>query len=156
MLDYRLIDQTQDALENKKPVNLILPIRNIHRPVGAMLSGEVARRYRSVGLPDNLIKIHFTGSAGQSFGAFLAKGITFILEGDANDYVGKGLSGGTLIVYPPRTSTCVPEENTVVGNVILYRRDRRRSIFQRKSRRTICYTQFRGNCCCRSSWSSWM
>ena len=85
-----------------------------------MLSGEIARRYGSVGLPDDLIKIHFTGSAGQSFGAFLAKGITFMLEGDANDYVGKGLSGGTLIVYPPKSSTCVPEENTVVGNVILY------------------------------------
>jgi glutamate synthase domain-containing protein 2/glutamate synthase domain-containing protein 3 len=120
VLDYKLIDQTQDALEKKTPVNLNLPIRNIHRTVGAMLSGEVARRFGSAGLPDDLIKIHFTGSAGQSFGAFLAKGITFILEGDANDYVGKGLSGGTLIVYPPRSSTCVPEENTVVGNVILY------------------------------------
>jgi glutamate synthase domain-containing protein 3 len=120
VLDYQLIEQTHEALENKTPIKLTLPIRNVNRTVGAMLSGEVARRYGSGGLPDDLIKIHFTGSAGQSFGAFLAKGITFILEGDANDYVGKGLSGGTLIVYPSRKSTCVPEENIVVGNVILY------------------------------------
>jgi glutamate synthase domain-containing protein 2/glutamate synthase domain-containing protein 1/glutamate synthase domain-containing protein 3 len=120
VLDYQLIEQTNEALENKTPIKLTLPIRNVNRTVGAMLSGEVARRYGSGGLPDDLIKIHFTGSAGQSFGAFLAKGITFTLEGDANDYVGKGLSGGTLIVYPSRKSTCVPEENTVVGNVILY------------------------------------
>ena len=120
VLDYKLIEQTSDALDKKTPVKLTLPIRNVHRTVGAMLSGEVARRYGSGGLPDDTINIHFTGSAGQSFGAFLAKGITFVLEGDANDYVGKGLSGGTLIVYPPRKSTCVPEENTVVGNVILY------------------------------------
>jgi glutamate synthase domain-containing protein 3 len=85
-----------------------------------MLSGEVARRYGSAGLPDNTIKIHLTGSAGQSFGAFLARGITLRLEGDANDYVGKGLSGGRLIVSPSRKSKYLPEENTVVGNVILY------------------------------------
>jgi glutamate synthase domain-containing protein 2/glutamate synthase domain-containing protein 1/glutamate synthase domain-containing protein 3 len=120
VLDHQLIELTHDTLEKKTPVELTLQIRNVHRTVGAMLSGEVARRYGSGGLPDDTIKIHFTGSAGQSFGAFLAKGITFILEGDANDYVGKGLSGGKLIVYPPRKSTCVPEENTVVGNVILY------------------------------------
>jgi glutamate synthase domain-containing protein 3 len=85
-----------------------------------MLSGEIARKYGSAGLPENTIKIHFSGSAGQSFGAFLARGITLMLEGDANDYTGKGLSGGRLIIYPSRRSKCVPEENTVVGNVILY------------------------------------
>ncbi len=85
-----------------------------------MLSGEIARRYGSAGLPDDTIRFHFTGSAGQSFGAFLAKGVTLELEGDANDYVGKGLSGGTLIVYPPRTSTFLPEENILIGNVVLY------------------------------------
>ena len=82
--------------------------------------GEIARRYGSAGLPDDTIRFEFTGSAGQSFGAFLAKGVTLTLEGDANDYVGKGLSGGKLIVYPPRNSTFVPEENMLVGNVVLY------------------------------------
>jgi glutamate synthase domain-containing protein 3 len=88
--------------------------------VGAMLSGEIARRYGSAGLADDTIKFQFTGSAGQSFGAFLAHGVTLELEGDANDYVGKGLSGGRLIVYPPRASTFLPEENIVIGNVALY------------------------------------
>ena len=97
-----------------------MPIRNVHRTVGAMLSGEIARRYGSEGLPDDTIRFEFTGSAGQSFGAFLAQGVTLTLEGDANDYVGKGLSGGRLIVYPPRTSTFLPEENILVGNVVLY------------------------------------
>ena len=85
-----------------------------------MLSGEIARRYGSDGLPDDTIHFDFTGSAGQSFGAFLAKGVTLTLEGDANDYVGKGLSGGKLIVYPPRDSTFLPEENILIGNVVLY------------------------------------
>jgi glutamate synthase domain-containing protein 3 len=85
-----------------------------------MLSGEIARRYGSAGLADGTIKFQFNGSAGQSFGAFLAKGVTLELEGDANDYVGKGLSGGRLIVYPPRTSTFLPEENILIGNVALY------------------------------------
>ncbi len=90
------------------PVEIKLPIRNVHRTVGAMLCGEIARRYGSAGLPDETIRFEFTGSAGQSFGAFLAKGVTLTLEGDANDYVGKGLSGGRLIVYPPRDSTFCP------------------------------------------------
>jgi glutamate synthase domain-containing protein 3 len=120
VLDYRLIEKAKDAIENKIPVEFDFPIRNIHRTVGAMLSGEIARKYGSGGLPENTIKIHFIGSAGQSFGAFLARGITLMLEGDANDYTGKGLSGGKLIIHPPRRSKCVPEENTVVGNVILY------------------------------------
>ena len=120
VLDYHLIEQAHDALEKKIPVEFTVPIRNVHRTVGAMLSGEVARRYGSGGLPDDTIKIHLTGSAGQSFGAFLAKGITLSLEGDANDYVGKGLSGGKLIIYPPRKSAYAPEENTIVGNVVLY------------------------------------
>jgi glutamate synthase (NADPH) large chain len=102
------------------PIEASLTIRNVHRTVGAMLSGEIARRYGSAGLPDDTIRFHFSGSAGQSFGAFLAKGVTLTLEGDANDYVGKGLCGGRLAVYPPRTSTYLPEENIVVGNVVLY------------------------------------
>src|SRR6202451_3657113 len=119
-LDYQLIERAKDALEHGTRVEFELPIRNVHRTVGAMLSGEIARRYGSAGLPDDTIRFHFSGSAGQSFGAFLAKGVTLTLEGDANDYVGKGLSGGRLIVYAPRTSTFLPEENMVVGNVVLY------------------------------------
>jgi glutamate synthase (NADPH) large chain len=119
-LDYKLIEMTHEAIENRAPVALSMPIRNIHRTVGTMLSGEIARRYGSVGLPDDTIKVQFTGCAGQSFGAFLAKGVTLTLEGDANDYVGKGLSGGKLIIYHPRQSEFVPEENILIGNVCLY------------------------------------
>ena len=119
-LDYKLIDHAREAVEHGTPVEIKMPIRNVHRTVGAMLSGEIARRYGSAGLPDDTIRFEFNGSAGQSFGAFLAKGVTLTLEGDANDYVGKGLSGGKLIVYPPRTSTFLPEENMLVGNVVLY------------------------------------
>jgi glutamate synthase domain-containing protein 2/glutamate synthase domain-containing protein 1/glutamate synthase domain-containing protein 3 len=119
-LDYKLIDHARDAIENRTPIEIKLPIRNVHRTVGAMLSGEIARRYGSAGLPDDTIRFQFTGSAGQSFGAFLAKGVTLELEGDANDYVGKGLSGGSLIVYPPKASTFLPERNILIGNVALY------------------------------------
>ena len=119
-LDYTLIDTAREALDSRAPVELKLPIRNVHRTVGAMLSGEVARKYGSAGLPEDTIRVHFTGSAGQSFGAFLASGVTLTLEGDANDYVGKGLSGGKLIIYPPRQSTFIPEENILVGNVVMY------------------------------------
>ncbi|MBX5494455.1 MAG: glutamate synthase large subunit [Bryobacteraceae bacterium] len=119
-LDHKLIEHAKEALESQKKVEIKMPIRNIHRTVGAMLSGEIARRYGSAGLPDDTIRIHFTGSAGQSFGAFLSKGVTMTLEGDANDYVGKGLSGGRLVVYPPRASSFVPEENILIGNVVLY------------------------------------
>jgi glutamate synthase domain-containing protein 3 len=119
-LDYQLIDHAKEALENATPLTLSLPIRNVHRSVGAMLSGDIARRYGSEGLPEDTIRFEFHGSAGQSFGAFLVKGVTLTLEGDANDYVGKGLSGGKLIVYPPRESEFQPEENILVGNVVLY------------------------------------
>ena len=119
-LDYKLIDHARDTIDSGTPVEIKLPIRNVHRTVGAMLSGEIARKHGSEGLPEDTIKFQFSGSAGQSFGAFLAKGVTLELEGDANDYVGKGLSGGKLIVYPPRTSTFLPEENILIGNVVLY------------------------------------
>jgi glutamate synthase domain-containing protein 2/glutamate synthase domain-containing protein 1/glutamate synthase domain-containing protein 3 len=119
-LDYQLIERARPALENKTPVRVELPIRNVCRTVGTMLSGEVAKRYGSEGLPEDSIHFKFSGSAGQSFGAFLARGITLELEGDANDYVGKGLSGGRLIVYPPRESTFAPEENILIGNTCLY------------------------------------
>jgi glutamate synthase domain-containing protein 2/glutamate synthase domain-containing protein 1/glutamate synthase domain-containing protein 3 len=119
-LDHRLMDLAKEAIENKTSVEFRLPIRNVHRTVGTMLSGEIARRYGSEGLPDSTIRIHLTGSAGQSFGAFLAQGVTLLLEGDANDYCGKGLSGGRVIVFPPKGSNFVAEENIIVGNVSLY------------------------------------
>jgi glutamate synthase domain-containing protein 2/glutamate synthase domain-containing protein 1/glutamate synthase domain-containing protein 3 len=119
-LDYKLIGHALDTLEHATPMEIKLPIRNTHRTVGAMLSGQIARRYGSAGLPDNTIRFKFTGSAGQSFGAFLARGVTLELEGDANDYVGKGLSGGRIIVYPPKASTFAADENILIGNVVLY------------------------------------
>jgi glutamate synthase (NADPH) large chain len=109
-----------DALESKKAVDIILPIKNTNRTVGTILGSEVTKKYGAEGLPEDTIRIHFNGSAGQSFGAFLPKGLTFTIEGDANDYVGKGLSGGKIAIYPPRQSTFVPEENILIGNVALY------------------------------------
>ena len=119
-LDFKLIDHAAEAIDHGTPIEFKMPIRNTHRTVGAMLSGQIARKHGSAGLPDDTIHFQFTGSAGQSFGAFLAKGVTLELEGDANDYVGKGLSGGRIIVYPSRAATFVPEDNILVGNVVLY------------------------------------
>jgi glutamate synthase (NADPH) large chain len=119
-LDHRILGQVSAALETLTPIEVKFPVRNIHRTVGTMLSGEVARRYGSAGLPVDTIRLKLNGSAGQSLGAFLAKGITLTLEGEANDYVGKGLSGGRVIVYPPRGSRFAPEENIIIGNVALY------------------------------------
>jgi glutamate synthase (NADPH) large chain len=119
-LDRQLIEMAKEALDSRTPVSLSIPIRNVHRTVGTMLSGEIARRYGSPGLPDDTIRVQFTGCAGQSFGAFLAKGVTLTLEGAANDYVGKGLSGGRLVIYHDRKSEFVPEENILIGNVCLY------------------------------------
>ncbi|HEV8532218.1 MAG TPA: glutamate synthase large subunit [Methylomirabilota bacterium] len=115
-----LMPLCREALERRDPVDVRLPIRNVNRTVGTILGSELTRRHGPDGLPDDTIRIHFTGSAGQSFGAFVPRGITLTLEGDANDYVGKGLSGGKLIVYPPREATFVAEENILVGNVVLY------------------------------------
>ena len=119
-LDNTLITLCADALEHRRPVELDLPIRNVNRTVGTMLGYEITTRYGGEGLPDETIRIHFTGSAGQSFGAFVPRGVALTLEGDANDYWGKGLSGGRLVVYPPRQATFVAEENIVIGNVALY------------------------------------
>jgi len=115
-----LIPSCRDAIDHAKPVELSLPIRNVHRTVGTTLGYEITRRWGGEGLPDHTIRIRFRGSAGQSFGAFVPRGVTLTLEGDANDYWGKGLSGGRLIVFPPREATFVPEQNIVVGNVALY------------------------------------
>src|SRR6202020_2008777 len=119
-LDHQLVEHSLDALLSLRNVEVNLPVRNVNRSVGTILSGEIARRYGSAGLPDDTVRVHLTGSAGQSLGAFLAKGVTLTLEGEANDYVGKGLSGGRLIVYPPRKSRFAPEENILIGNVALY------------------------------------
>jgi glutamate synthase domain-containing protein 2/glutamate synthase domain-containing protein 1/glutamate synthase domain-containing protein 3 len=119
-LDHALIEAAKPALEAKKPVTGSFAIRNVHRTVGAMLGGEIARRYGSTGLPEETIHFKFNGSAGQSFGAFVPNGVTLELEGDSNDYLGKGLSGGRIIAYPPKTSRFLPEESILVGNVVLY------------------------------------
>jgi glutamate synthase domain-containing protein 3 len=119
-LDRELIARCADALEIGRRVSIATPIRNVHRAVGTMLGYEVTRRWGGKGLADDTIGIDCTGSAGQSFGAFVPRGITLSLEGDANDYVGKGLSGGRLVIFPPRQSTFAAEENIVIGNVALY------------------------------------
>ena len=119
-LDVELVAACADALAKREPVRIELPVRNVNRTVGAMLSGEVARRFGHAGLPDNTINLKFTGVAGQSFGAFLAHGITLDLTGDANDYVGKGLSGGRVIVRQPGHVSRDPTHNIIVGNTVLY------------------------------------
>jgi glutamate synthase (NADPH) large chain len=119
-LDHKLIAEAKAALEHRQPVAIESSIRNTNRVVGAMLSGEVAKRYGHEGLPDDTIYIKLKGTAGQSFGAFLAHGVTLELEGEGNDYVGKGLSGGRLVIYPPADCPIVPENNIIVGNVVLY------------------------------------
>jgi glutamate synthase (NADPH/NADH) large chain len=121
-LDRQLIDACQPALEEGRPVGLSFPISNVNRTVGTQLGAQISRRFGATGLPDGTIDISFTGSAGQSFGAFVPRGITLRLEGDANDYLGKGLSGGRLVVRPSTSApeSFVAEEQIIAGNVILY------------------------------------
>jgi glutamate synthase (NADPH/NADH) large chain len=134
VVDRRLIEAARPALERREPVRIVglpssrgagaegtgEPITNAHRTFGAMLSGEVARRHGAAGLPENTIRIELGGTGGQSFGAFAMTGVTLVLEGDANDYVGKGLSGGLLVVRPPSAATFVAADNVIVGNTVLY------------------------------------
>jgi glutamate synthase (NADPH/NADH) large chain len=120
VLDRRLIERCRPSLDNKTPTALTMPVKNTDRGVGAMLSWEVSKRFGGQGLPENFITVDFTGSAGQSFGAFLAPGVTFRLSGDANDYLGKGLSGGRIVAAPPAGSTFQSEKNIIVGNTVLY------------------------------------
>jgi glutamate synthase (NADPH/NADH) large chain len=119
-LDHTLIQLAEGALEEGRPVRLELPIRNVNRTVGTMLGYEVTRRWGGEGLPDNTIDISFSGSAGQSFGAFVPRGVTLRLTGDANDYLGKGLSGGRLVVRPSASAPFAAEEQVIAGNVIGY------------------------------------
>lgn len=120
ILDNRLVELCQAAIERGEPVSLEFPIRNLNRTTGTVLSSHIARRYGIEGLPPDTIRIKFTGSAGQSFGAFLSKGITLTLVGESNDYLGKGLSGGKIIVVPPPNVTYSPEETILIGNTSLY------------------------------------
>lgn len=116
----KLLRMCRPAIEDQKPIRAKLAITNINRVVGTLVGSEVTRRYGETGLPDNTIKLNFEGSAGQSFGAFIPKGMTLELEGDANDYLGKGLSGGTITVYPPKKSIFEADENILIGNVAFY------------------------------------
>ena len=116
----RLLDICEPAIERGERVHADLPIRNVHRVVGTITGSEITKKHGPNGLPEDTIHLKFTGSAGQSFGAFVPKGMTLELEGDANDYFGKGLSGGRIIVYPPKGSTFMAEDNIIIGNVALY------------------------------------
>jgi glutamate synthase (NADPH/NADH) large chain/glutamate synthase (ferredoxin) len=129
-LDHALIELAQPALDRGEPVELGIEVENRHRTAGGLLSGEVARRYGAGGLPDDTIVVHAQGSGGQSFGAWLAAGVTLDLEGDANDFAGKGMSGGVLAVRPPEASTFRAEENVVVGNTVLYGATSGRAFFR--------------------------
>ncbi|MCX6254943.1 MAG: glutamate synthase large subunit [Bacteroidia bacterium] len=120
VLDKELIDEAEKAISDKQPIEVQRPIHNTDRTTGAMLSGKIASLYGSAGLPDGTIRCRFKGSAGQSFGAFLSPGVELYLEGDANDYLGKGLSGGRIIVVPPSGSTFEPDKNIIIGNTVLY------------------------------------
>ncbi|HKP32409.1 MAG TPA: glutamate synthase-related protein, partial [Chitinophagaceae bacterium] len=120
LLDWKLLENAKPALESGEKVKADFIIKNTDRTVGSILSNEITKKYRAAGLPDDTIHYKFTGTAGQSFGAFNTKGVTLELEGDANDYFGKGLSGARLITYPSKDATYVPEENIIVGNVAFY------------------------------------
>ncbi len=119
-LDNLLIELAKDAIDSKTPVEISLPIRNVNRTVGTMLGSEITRRHGADGLPDDTIRLNFKGSAGLSFGAFIPRGVSLTLEGDSNDYFGKGLSGGKLVVYPPSEADFAADQNIIIGNVALY------------------------------------
>jgi glutamate synthase (NADPH/NADH) large chain len=137
-LDNRLIELAQPAITEGKPVRSKLKIKNTNRTVGTMLSHEIAKVWGEDLLPEETIHFKFAGSAGQSFGAWLAKGVTLELEGDANDYVGKGLSGGKIVVYPPKNATFVAAENMIVGNVVLYGAIKGRAFFRGRAAERFC------------------
>ncbi len=133
-----LIPACEKSLTRGEPVSLELPIRNINRTVGTILGSEVTRLHGGNGLPDETIRLKFTGSAGQSFGAFIPRGITLELEGDSNDYIGKGLSGGKIVVYPPREARFVAEDNILIGNVALYGATSGRAFFRGRAGERFC------------------
>ena len=120
VLDWKLLEAAKPALEHLQKVQVSFPIKNTDRTVGTILSNEISKIYKGEGLPHETIHFRFNGTAGQSFGAFNTKGVTLELEGDANDYFGKGLSGAKLIIYPPKQASYIPEENIIIGNVAFY------------------------------------
>jgi glutamate synthase domain-containing protein 3 len=129
-LDHELIEQARPALQDGRPVLLDLGVRNVNRCVGGLLSSRIATERGAEGLPEETIKVRFTGSAGQSFGGWLAPGVSFALHGDANDYTGKGLSGGIVAVMPPEGAAFVAEDNVIVGNTVLYGATSGRAFFR--------------------------
>ncbi|MBI1370543.1 MAG: glutamate synthase large subunit [Planctomycetes bacterium] len=137
-LDNKLIELAQPAIESREKVRIELPIVNINRTVGTMLSHELSKAWMSDPLPDDTVHIKLTGSAGQSLGAWLAKGVTIELEGDANDYVGKGLSGGRIVIYPPKESSFVAEDNILIGNVVLYGATGGQAYFRGRAAERFC------------------
>jgi glutamate synthase (NADPH/NADH) large chain len=137
-LDNELIKEAQAAIQDGKKVRIEKPIVNTNRTVGTMLSHEIAKKWGESLLPHDTIHVKFNGSAGQSFGAFLAKGVTLELEGDGNDYVGKGLSGGKIIVYPPKGCQFVPADNILVGNVVLYGAIEGQAFFRGRAAERFC------------------
>jgi glutamate synthase (NADPH/NADH) large chain len=137
-LDNKLVQLAHAAIHHGKAVRIEMPISNVNRTVGTMLSHNVVKVWGERGLPYDTVHIKFEGSAGQSFGAFLAKGITLELEGDSNDYVGKGLSGGRIIIYPPKESKFIPEENVLIGNVALYGATSGRAFFRGRAAERFC------------------
>ena len=137
-LDNQLLELAKPALEDGTQVNIELPIVNTNRTVGTILSHNIAKKWGADCLPDGTVNIKFNGSAGQSVGAFLAKGVTIELEGDANDYVGKGLSGGRVIIYPPKVSSFTAEENIIVGNVVLYGATSGEAFFRGRAAERFC------------------
>ncbi len=145
-LDNELIREAQDALDNKQPVRLNIEVQNIDRALGTILSHEVSKKWGEHGLPDGTIHIRCKGSAGQSLGAWLAPGITIEVEGDANDYVGKGLSGGRIIVFPPAASTFKPEDNILIGNVALYGATEGEAFFRGRAAERFCVRNSGASC----------
>ena len=137
-LDNQLLELAKPALADGTQVNIELPIVNTNRTVGTILSHNIAKKWGADCLPDGTVNIKFNGSAGQSVGAFLAKGVTIELEGDANDYVGKGLSGGRVIIYPPKVSSFTAEENIIVGNVVLYGATSGEAFFRGRAAERFC------------------
>ncbi|WP_165222717.1 glutamate synthase large subunit [Aquisphaera insulae] len=133
-----LVPDCAPAIDRGEPVSLDLKIRNVNRTVGTILGSVISRKYGSAGLPEDTIQLRFKGSAGQSFGAFVPRGISLTIEGDSNDYVGKGLSGGKIVVFPPRESTFVPEENMIIGNVALYGATAGRAFFRGLAGERFC------------------
>ncbi len=137
-LDHQLVERARPALEAGRRVDIELPICNINRTVGAILSNEIAKAHGADLLPDDTVRLRFHGSAGQSLGAFLAKGVSIELEGDANDYVGTGLSGGRIVIYPPKASTFKAEDNILIGNVCLYGATSGKAFFRGRAAERFC------------------